>query len=340
MRPVSLELEAFGPYARPQRVDFSALGPAELFLVHGPTGCGKTTLFDAIAFALYGDVPGTRGTAKLRADRAAEGTPPRVALRFRLGDATYRVERTATWQRPKRRGEGVLTEAPTATLWKDGEREPLATKPTAVTERITALLGMRMEEFTRVVLLPQGDFKRLLCAGAEEREQLMEQLFGTGVYRDLEDLLVSRKAALEKARVALRERERELLGDRSAEEVRAARDELERLEDDVDIVAWYHTLLPPKAHRMISGLLELPKQDAWNDGSDVAGTGKLLLVSIDRSLAAWTHLLSLLPDQEMTILGLMIRLDHLRRGIERAVPRARAFIRPGLDEPASREAER
>lgn len=228
MRPVSLELEAFGPYARPQRVDFSALGPAELFLVHGPTGCGKTTLFDAIAFALYGDVPGTRGTAKLRADRAAEGTPPRVALRFRLGDATYRVERTATWQRPKRRGEGVLTEAPTATLWKDGEREPLATKPTAVTERITALLGMRMEEFTRVVLLPQGDFKRLLCAGAEEREQLMEQLFGTGVYRDLEDLLVSRKAALEKARVALRERERELLGDRSAEEVRAARDELER----------------------------------------------------------------------------------------------------------------
>lgn len=116
-----------------------------------------------------------------------------------------------------------------------------------------------------------------------------------------------------------------------------ARDELERLEDDVDIVAWYHTLLPPKAHRMISGLLELPKQDAWNDGSDVAGTGKLLLVSIDRSLAAWTHLLSLLPDQEMTILGLMIRLDHLRRGIERAVPRARAFIRPGLDEPASPE---
>lgn len=116
-----------------------------------------------------------------------------------------------------------------------------------------------------------------------------------------------------------------------------ARDELERLEDGVDIVAWYHTLLPPKAHRMISGLLELPKQAAWNDGSDVTGNGKLLLVSIDRSLAAWTRLLALLPNQEDVILGFLIRLDHLRRGIERAVPQARAFIRPGLDEAASPE---
>lgn len=122
-------------------------------------------------------------------------------------------------------------------------------------------------------------------------------------------------------------------------EAAAARDELERLEDCVDIVAWYHTLFPPKAHRMVSGLLELPKQAAWNDGADVFGTGKLLLVSVDRSLGAWKHLLSLLPEQEEAILGFMIRLDHLRRGIERAVPQARAFIRPGLDEPASQGAQ-
>ena len=116
-----------------------------------------------------------------------------------------------------------------------------------------------------------------------------------------------------------------------------ARAELERLEDDVDIVVWYHTLLPPKANRMISGLLELPEQAAWNDGSDVYGTGKLMLVSIDRSLAAWTQLLTYLPSQEDVIMGFLIRLDHLRRGIERAVPQARAFIRPGLDEFASPE---
>ena len=97
-------------------------------------------------------------------------------------------------------------------------------------------------------------------------------------------------------------------------------------------LCWYHTLLPAKARRMISGLLELPQQTDWNDGSDVFGTGKLMLVSIDRSLSAWTQLISVLPDQETEILGLMIRLDHLRRGIERVVPQARAFVRPGLDE--------
>lgn len=120
-----------------------------------------------------------------------------------------------------------------------------------------------------------------------------------------------------------------------APEPGSGREEVERLAELFDIVSWYHTLLSPKAHRMISGLLELPGQSAWNDGSDVFGTGKLLLVSIDHSLSAWTQLLSVLPKQEDAILGFLIRLDHLRRGIERAIPQARAFVRPGLDEPSA-----
>ena len=116
-----------------------------------------------------------------------------------------------------------------------------------------------------------------------------------------------------------------------ASEPGSAREEIERLEELFDVVSWYHTLLVPKSHRMISGLLKLPEEAAWNDGSDVYGTGKLLLVSIDRSLSAWSQLLSAFPQQEDEILGFLIRLDHLRRGIERAVPQARAFVRPGLD---------
>lgn len=112
-----------------------------------------------------------------------------------------------------------------------------------------------------------------------------------------------------------------------------AREEIERLEELFDVVSWYHTLLVPKTHRMISGLLKLPEQTAWNDGSDIFGTGKLLLVSIDRSLSAWSQLLPAFPTQEDAILGFLVRLDHLRRGIERAAPQARAFVRPGLDEP-------
>jgi len=118
-----------------------------------------------------------------------------------------------------------------------------------------------------------------------------------------------------------------------APEAGSAREEIERLEELFDVVSWYHTLLLPKAHRMISGLLKLPEESAWNDGSDVFGTGKLLLVSIERSLSAWSQLLSVFPQQEDAILGFLLRLDHLRRGIERAVPQARAFVRPGLDEP-------
>ncbi|WP_242345850.1 AAA family ATPase, partial [Anaeromyxobacter terrae] len=212
MRPLTLELQAFGPYARAQKVDFGALGGADLFLIHGPTGAGKTTLFDAMTFALYGEVPGTRGTGRLRADRALEGAPPKVAFRFRLGDAVYRAERTAAWQRPKKRGEGTLEEAPTASLWREGADAPLATKPTTVTEKVTELLGMGAEQFTRVVLLPQGDFKRLLCADAREREELLQQLFGTGVYKDVEELLVRKKNELEAEARRLAERREEALG--------------------------------------------------------------------------------------------------------------------------------
>lgn len=111
-----------------------------------------------------------------------------------------------------------------------------------------------------------------------------------------------------------------------------AQRQLDELQDLLDMVTWYHTLLPPKIMRMLQGLFELPGKAAWCDGSDVYGTGKLLLVSIDRSIAAWTKLRDFLPKQEDAILGFLIRLDHLRRAIEHDVPQARAHIRPGLDE--------
>ncbi|WP_242341394.1 AAA family ATPase, partial [Anaeromyxobacter sp. SG66] len=228
MRPLTLELQAFGPYARAQKVDFGALGGADLFLIHGPTGAGKTTLFDAMTFALYGEVPGTRGTGRLRADRAPEGAAPKVVFRFRLGEVVYRAERTAAWQRPKKRGEGTLEEAPTASLWREGADAPLATKPTTVTEKVTELLGMGAEQFTRVVLLPQGDFKRLLCADAREREELLQQLFGTGVYKDVEELLVRKKNEFEAEARRLAERREEALGGAAPGALSDGREELER----------------------------------------------------------------------------------------------------------------
>jgi len=111
-------------------------------------------------------------------------------------------------------------------------------------------------------------------------------------------------------------------------------DELDRLEDLIDVVSWYHTLLPPKAFRMVSGLLRAhPGGVPGSFDEDVLGCAKLLLVSADRSIDAWTGLIQILPQQEDRILPLLLRLDHLRREIERAVPGARAWRRPGLDDP-------
>jgi DNA repair protein SbcC/Rad50 len=103
VRPLSLELQAFGPYARAQKIDFEALGGADLFLIHGPTGAGKTTLFDAMTFALYGDVPGTRGTGRLRADRAPEGAAPKVVFRFRRSGPRPGSGRRSAGRGPSRR---------------------------------------------------------------------------------------------------------------------------------------------------------------------------------------------------------------------------------------------
>ncbi|HET9553265.1 MAG TPA: SMC family ATPase, partial [Anaeromyxobacteraceae bacterium] len=224
MRPLSLAIQAFGPFEGTQPIDFEALGGGDLFLVHGPTGAGKTTLFDAMTWALFGVVPGTRAPDRLRSDRAAPDLPTRVTFRFRLGEAVYRAERTAAWQRPKKRGQGFTAEDAAASLWREGEAAPLATRPSAVTDAVTALLGMGAAQFTQVALLPQGEFKRLLCADATEREALLQRLFGTERYADLEGWLVDRKNEVEAEVRRLAERRREVLGD-EPEEARGERPE-------------------------------------------------------------------------------------------------------------------
>lgn len=126
MKPVRLELAAFGPYEAQQIIDFAALGGAELFLVHGPTGAGKTSLFDGITYALFGKLAGTRGTDRIRSDRAAAELRTKVVFTFKLGAVTYRVERCAEWERPYVHGGGTTTEDATSTLYVEGKGEPIA----------------------------------------------------------------------------------------------------------------------------------------------------------------------------------------------------------------------
>jgi len=194
MRLHRLEMVAFGPFAESTVVDFDSLGSDGLFLLHGQTGAGKTTVLDAIAFALFGRVPGARGESKrLHSDHAAANTSPRVDLEATLAGRRVRLNRSPEFDRPKQRGTGVAKQAAKATLtWLDGSGENLSRIPDIGAE-VTRLLGMSAEQFFQVALLPQGDFARFLRAENDEREKLLEKLFDTQRFGTAEQWLADKR---------------------------------------------------------------------------------------------------------------------------------------------------
>ncbi|MFI1657055.1 AAA family ATPase [Streptomyces sp. NPDC020472] len=195
MRLHRLEITAFGPFGTTQRIDFDALSSAGLFLLHGPTGAGKTSVLDAVCFALYGSVPGVRQTpgTSLRSDHAPVGTYTEVLLELTVGDRRLEITRRPAQQRPKKRGGGFTTEK--AQTWlreydpATGEWAGLSRSHQETGEEITQLLGMSREQFCQVVLLPQGDFARFLRADAEARGRLLGRLFDTRRFAAVEERL-------------------------------------------------------------------------------------------------------------------------------------------------------
>ena len=194
MRPQLLELTAFGPYAGTVRIDFGDLGGDGLFLVHGPTGAGKTSILDAMTYALYGGVTGTRRPDRLRSDHADPHTTTSVALEFCLRGRDYRITRTPPHQRAKKAGTGVTQQKPKATLSvrADGVWSPVADGVEDVGMTVVDLLGLRREQFTQVVVLPQGDFARALQADGNERRRLLSSLFRTSRFEDYTQALGDR----------------------------------------------------------------------------------------------------------------------------------------------------
>ncbi len=224
MKPQILVMQAFGPYGGRQVLDFATLGRYGFFLIHGPTGAGKTTILDAIAFALYGDTssgstsdPRARQGRDMRSDHADPALRTEVSLDFAVGGKSYRVQRSPWQQRPKRRGGGVTVENPTAALWDRSdtspdeplaEGRPLATKPTDVTARVEELLGFRSVQFRQVVMLPQGKFQELLQSSGKEREEILQRLFRTDRFRDVQEALKAEAQVIErKAQQAVAERD-------------------------------------------------------------------------------------------------------------------------------------
>lgn len=199
MRLHHLRATAFGPFAGTVEVDFDELSEAGLFLLSGATGAGKTSVLDAVCFALYGDVPGDRNAARrLRCDQAAPGLAPAVTLEATLAGRRWRIERSPAWERPKKRGTGTTTEQARVALFErvDGEWRHLSSRLDETGHLVSRVVGMNVTQFTQVAMLPQGRFQAFLRARSEERHAVLQQLFRTGRFADVERWLRERRVRL------------------------------------------------------------------------------------------------------------------------------------------------
>ena len=196
MRPQKLTISAFGPYAGKTEIDFSRLGDRGLFLITGDTGAGKTTIFDAIAFALYGEASGNvREAGMFRSKYAGEEMPTFVELEFVYREKRYRIRRNPEYLRPKGRGTGYTMQKADAELTFFDGRQPV-TRMREVTRAVEEVIGLDYRQFTQIAMIAQGDFQKLLLAGTQERGEIFRQIFHTGLYQEVQNRL--RDAAKER----------------------------------------------------------------------------------------------------------------------------------------------
>ncbi|WP_394174623.1 AAA family ATPase [Thalassotalea litorea] len=203
MKFLSLSIQAFGPFADKQVIDFQELGHAPLFLIDGPTGAGKSSILHAICFALYGETTDeARKDFAVRCDNADDDTLTQVELTFAIRDKQYRITRTPTQLRPAKRGDGFTEEKASAhfrELVDDGAQQKevtlVAKKKKDADDRIREIIGLSVDQFRQVMVLPQGKFRELLLAKSDARQAILSTLFQTQIYQKIEQIL-KEKAAL------------------------------------------------------------------------------------------------------------------------------------------------
>ena len=189
MKPVRLRISAFGPYAGCEEIDFTKLYGQGVYLITGDTGAGKTTLFDAITFALYGEASGSvRDAGMFRSKYAENDAPTFVELTFSFQGKEYTVTRNPEYERPKERGAGFTVQKADAVLAFPDQRQPV-TKSRDVTRAITELIGLDYRQFTQIAMIAQGDFQKLLLAGTPQRSEIFRRIFHTGLYQALSNRL-------------------------------------------------------------------------------------------------------------------------------------------------------
>lgn len=216
MKPLKLTMRAFGPYAGETVIDFEKLQGRHLFLICGPTGAGKTTILDAMCYALYGKTSGDRTGEKMRSDYADSSERTEVIFDFMLGDKTYRATRSPAQMVDKKRGSGQTLAAMQASLSEMEDGKEINTLRTGIEEAAGKLIGLNADQFCQVILLPQGDFRKLLVAKADEREAILKQLFKTQRFSEFKDRLKDRLDAKVREKMEKQTREDQILSSSGA----------------------------------------------------------------------------------------------------------------------------
>jgi len=201
MKPLKLKFQAFGPFLEEQEIDFENLKNDRLFLVTGPTGAGKTTIFDAICFALYGSGSmEERGNGNSRSDFADENTDTFVEFEFMLKDKKIKINRTPTYMRAKKRGDGLTEQKTTADIkiYKNEELIRGESGADKVKEIVEQYLNLNYDQFRQIMMIPQGEFRNFILAGSDERAKIFKKIFDISIYEKFEDKIAEKYSELEK----------------------------------------------------------------------------------------------------------------------------------------------
>ncbi|MBP2240277.1 exonuclease SbcC [Cytobacillus eiseniae] len=193
MRPLKLTMQAFGPYAETEQIDFTKLGSRTMFVISGKTGSGKTTIFDGISYAIYGKASGEdRSGPDLRSQFAKDDTTTEVSLEFTLRNKTYLIIRSPQQEKRKARGDGFTTIGAKAELYvydTNGNRQLLAANVRDVDEKVKEIMIIDSNQFRQILMIPQGEFRKLLTSESKDKEVILQRLFHTQVYKRIEEKL-------------------------------------------------------------------------------------------------------------------------------------------------------
>lgn len=267
MRPLKITMSAFGPYAGKTEIDFTKLGTSGLYLITGDTGAGKTTIFDAITYALYGEASGdNREVGMLRSKYADDDTPTEVEMTFAYGGKTYTVKRNPDYERKKKSGEGTTVEKANAELkFPDGK---VVTKKNEVDKAIYEILNVNKKQFSQISMIAQGDFLKLLLADTKERQTIFREIFKTGYYQLFQERLKREMLDADKQRELSKNSIRQYIGGICCDEDDIYSVELQKAKND--------EMLTGDVLNLIGMIIEKDKEREARLAEEIANTEQAL----------------------------------------------------------------